>query len=1527
MMKKTVSAALSAMICASVLLTDSPLRASCPDVPEPSAPVAQPTAAGGPVGKNSLARYLADQGAQNSMSVQNLNAPASEQNVSVSNLKFDEQTGKITVISSQSYACRVRVLFVDEDNPARTYQLEADVDAGSYVMTELQADLSALPAYYTIHAQLVNHAGLAVCQPFSVDRYTREMQQILDTTAADFNAEQVVNFDSDETTNFIVLSEDTVLAEHDAQTNVLVSADYDRDSYVFSDIDDTVRSLKRGQYFYIQPTAEDIISIRVRNVAVDGDTATVTGDPSAEIGDMFDFIKIETSYEMEDSVTVSDPAWTEEYLRQYLDDNSDPSMTWEVMKDKAAELWDSVSAEPQSTTFEWDNSLKATLLETDHVKVEGEVKPDLKLFFHCYKVMSRVHAQFWVDLNLKTEFKTTLTISENKAGSEYTIDPSNFNAARPEALQTTKPEKETHVYYKLIPVPNVPGLFFEFAVDLSAKLSMKFQFGWSQHMILGIDFDSDTGVQPIAQIEPIKLDDSCAIEGELKIETTVSVGITFAKLIDLSAGIGGELDFNVKAMTTPKVKNKDGKLKSGSVFFMPPEDPGEPAIHACDHGLDIEIKLSAKIFGKVGAGFKLDNEVEVFQKAVKLLNELRWELELDFFKVEYKLGDFHVPVNKTGRYSEIHLYKVPCPNRGYRVTINVQFRNVPAGYSAFLKADSDEYSISGGSQELVFYATPGQHSCSVIMDNGNQYSPGACGFTITNKPVTITLPVEFTTDENPVLKLSNASFAEGEEVPPLYSDETEDPELPSQEARVIPDSEIMVEIVKLGKGYNQNGLPKKDDNIIGILYRNGVLEVIGYGEMYDFDASPLKHIKDVRVIMLDNYDPEGQYTIKNIGNSVFSGASQAEYLYIPDSVTKIGSRAFEGCEKLRYARYGGADDATAGFVLPPALTDIGVSAFSGCKSAAFGALTIPQSVQVIDTSAFRECNGITALNIPGNPETGLKVSSVAFFGCKGLKKITLGENISSIGSETFSECSSVEEMVFPFSLVKDSLSLSWHLAALFDIGYSVPDQMYQAYETNSIGFSQPMCVPNALKKVTFTDISEIPERYFNGMKMLESVTCVKGIEKIGGYAFQGCRNLKYIGKTGANPHTDSFVLPDTLQTISSYAFADCTDVKFDTLIIPESVRKIEANAFSGCQGLKELIIPGKTETVQPEEPDAEPVVKKYPAVTSYTFSNCKNLKKVVLGSGVSTVSREAFQMCTAVEEMTFSTSVVNEWIDTRNIGSFFNASITVPEGMYGTVRTTSMNGDVYCVPDVLKKVTLIDSEKIDHEFFENVQTMESLTLPATLKNVEGRGFKDCNALENVRMIGEPEDWEHVTINGDNDALKAAVGKNYENVGYDAILLLADPETTKVYLEDKAVFYALAAGKYELSYLWQYSEDEGRTWKDTDCTEYKIDIDYKTLEGRKYRCLITDEKGTKILTDNSKPADDPPAEYARGDVNGDGSIDVTDAILLARFCAEDPTVRITSEGMRAADADRSGNISLEDVVTILKIIVKLIVIDT
>ena len=61
----------------------------------------------------------------------------------------------------------------------------------------------------------------------------------------------------------------------------------------------------------------------------------------------------------------------------------------------------------------------------------------------------------------------------------------------------------------------------------------------------------------------------------------------------------------------------------------------------------------------------------------------------------------------------------------------------------------------------------------------------------------------------------------------------------------------------------------------------------------------------------------------------------------------------------------------------------------------------------------------------------------------------------------------------------------------------------------------------------------------------------------------------------------------------------------------------------------------------------------------------------------------------------------------------------------------------------------------------------------------------------------------------------------------------------------------------------------------------------------------------------------------GDVNEDKSIDVADAVLLARFVAEDSEANVSSQGKQNADVNRNGNPDSEDVVTILKYIAKLI----
>lgn len=62
-----------------------------------------------------------------------------------------------------------------------------------------------------------------------------------------------------------------------------------------------------------------------------------------------------------------------------------------------------------------------------------------------------------------------------------------------------------------------------------------------------------------------------------------------------------------------------------------------------------------------------------------------------------------------------------------------------------------------------------------------------------------------------------------------------------------------------------------------------------------------------------------------------------------------------------------------------------------------------------------------------------------------------------------------------------------------------------------------------------------------------------------------------------------------------------------------------------------------------------------------------------------------------------------------------------------------------------------------------------------------------------------------------------------------------------------------------------------------------------------------------------------AIYYPGDVNSDKEIDIADAVLLARFCAEDETALLSRQGMINADADNNKIIDSNDTIHILKFI--------
>lgn len=94
-----------------------------------------------------------------------------------------------------------------------------------------------------------------------------------------------------------------------------------------------------------------------------------------------------------------------------------------------------------------------------------------------------------------------------------------------------------------------------------------------------------------------------------------------------------------------------------------------------------------------------------------------------------------------------------------------------------------------------------------------------------------------------------------------------------------------------------------------------------------------------------------------------------------------------------------------------------------------------------------------------------------------------------------------------------------------------------------------------------------------------------------------------------------------------------------------------------------------------------------------------------------------------------------------------------------------------------------------------------------------------------------------------------------------------------------------------------------------------------IDGITYTTTASTSTTSKTTT-SSTSSETTPSTGLRGDVNCDSSVDVSDAVLLARFVAEDKTAVITESGKENADANNKDGLTSDDVVTILRIIAKL-----
>jgi hypothetical protein len=127
-----------------------------------------------------------------------------------------------------------------------------------------------------------------------------------------------------------------------------------------------------------------------------------------------------------------------------------------------------------------------------------------------------------------------------------------------------------------------------------------------------------------------------------------------------------------------------------------------------------------------------------------------------------------------------------------------------------------------------------------------------------------------------------------------------------------------------------------------------------------------------------------KYKVTKIGERAFDENITITSVEIPSTVTEIGDYAFYECSKMTSVK------------IPSSVKKIGDYAFQYCAVLKTVDISKKAKLKSIGESAFDSCMALEKIYINAN-----KVGNCAFFGCTNLKKVTFGDNVEEIGESVF----------------------------------------------------------------------------------------------------------------------------------------------------------------------------------------------------------------------------------------------------------------------------------------------------------------------------------------------------------------------------------------------------------------------------------------------------------------------------------------------------------------------------------------------
>lgn len=165
--------------------------------------------------------------------------------------------------------------------------------------TSVQIELSDTPPqYFRVSAYLLDaETREPVCESYNTQYYTSDIQELMDKTASDFeDTGRMVYLDTgvaaNQEENFAVYKEGVVSVEENDTANILtINAD---GTWTIEKADTTVKALKKGDIFSFRYKDGMVDALQVKKISVDGDTVTLSEGTDADLGDIFEYVRIHT---------------------------------------------------------------------------------------------------------------------------------------------------------------------------------------------------------------------------------------------------------------------------------------------------------------------------------------------------------------------------------------------------------------------------------------------------------------------------------------------------------------------------------------------------------------------------------------------------------------------------------------------------------------------------------------------------------------------------------------------------------------------------------------------------------------------------------------------------------------------------------------------------------------------------------------------------------------------------------------------------------------------------------------------------------------------------------------------------------------------------------------------------------------------------------------------------------------------------------------------------------------------------------